>query len=102
MDIHNIIDFYALRDMNDVLIIFVASTFTFLLFAWDKFLALHEKNRVPEYLLMTFVVIAGAFGALCGMIFFKYKTQKPMFAIGVPVCMCIHLILIILYRVFIH
>ena len=51
---------------------------------------------------MIFVVLAGAFGALCAMIFFKHKTQKRLFTIGVPVFLWIQLTLLILYRVFIY
>lgn len=102
MNLSEIIDMNELANMSDLLIIYAASIFTFMLFAWDKFLALHDRNRIPEYILMTFVVLAGAFGALCAMIFFKHKTQKQLFTIGVPVFLWIHLTLLILYRVFIY
>ncbi len=87
--------------MADLLIIYIVSIFTFMLFAWDKHLAIYEKSRVPESILMIFAGIGGAFGALCGMILYKHKILKPMFNIGVPVLLCVQLTIIVLYRVFV-
>jgi len=84
----------------DLFIIYIASIFTFALFAWDKHLAVFQKTRVPEFILLLFSFLGGAFGALCGMILFKHKTLHKMFLICVPVFLFLQLTIDILYRVF--
>lgn len=87
--------------MADLLILYIASIFTFMLYGWDKHLAIYDRSRVPESILMVFTLLGGAFGALCGMILFKHKVTKPLFYIGVPITLAIQLAIIVLYRVFV-
>lgn len=84
----------------DLFIIYIASIFTFALFAWDKHLAVFQKTRIPEFILLLFAFLGGAFGALCGMIFFRHKTLHKMFLICVPVFLFVQLAIDIIYRVF--
>lgn len=51
----------------------------FLLTGIDKWLAVHQKNRIPERLLLLFVLAGGTLGALLGMLFFRHKTSKISF-----------------------
>lgn len=87
--------------MIDLLILFIASIFTYMLFGWDKHLAIFERSRVPEGILLCFAFIGGAFGALCAMIMFKHKINKPLFMVSVPVLMGLQLLGVILYRAFV-
>lgn len=57
----------------------------FALMGYDKHCAHYGKRRIPEAVLMVVAVALGAFGELCGMLFFNHKTRKPLFNIGVPV-----------------
>lgn len=85
--------------MTDLLILFIASTFTFVLYGWDKFLAIYNKSRVPEPILLIFAFLGGAFGSLCAMILFHHKVNKMLFAICVPLFLAIQLTAIVIYRV---
>ena len=77
------------------------SLLTFALYGWDKHLAVYQKTRIPEFILLLFSFLCGAFGALCAMILFKHKTLHKMFQICVPVFLILQLALDVLYRVFI-
>lgn len=85
----------------DLFIIYAMSLLTFALYGWDKHLAVYQKTRIPEFILLLFSFLGGAFGALCGMILFKHKTLHKMFLICVPIFLILQLGLDILYRVFI-
>ena len=50
----------------------------------DKKFAMRRQWRVPERILMAFAVFGGSPGILISMIAFHHKTQKPKFAVGVP------------------
>lgn len=85
----------------DLFIIYVASLATFALFAWDKHLAVYQKFRIPEFVLLLFSFLGGAFGALCAMLFFKHKTRHQLFLICVPIFLFLQLAIDILYRIFV-
>ena len=72
---------------------------TFLLFAWDKHLAHYQRSRVPEAVLFFLCLLFGAFGGLCGMIFFNHKTRKMAFKIIVPLLAIIQLAAIVYFKV---
>ena len=84
----------------DLFIVYGMSLLTFALYAWDKHLAVYQKTRIPEFILLLFSFLGGAFGALCGMIFFRHKTLHKMFLICVPTFLLLQLIIVILFRVF--
>lgn len=86
----------------DLFIIYIASIFTFALFAWDKHLAVFQKTRVPELILLLFSFLGGAFGALCAMIIFRHKTNHKKFTICVPIFVFLQLAIDIIYRVFVR
>lgn len=86
--------------MLDLFIIYISSIITFMLFGWDKHLAIFQKNRIPELVLLLFSFLGGAFGALCGMIFFNHKTLHKRFTITVPILMFVQLAIVIFMRVF--
>lgn len=86
--------------MVDLFIIYIASIITFMLYGWDKHLAIFQKIRVPEFVLLLAAFLGGAFGALCGMIFFNHKTQHRYFVILVPIFLFVQLAIVIISRVF--
>lgn len=76
----------------DLLLIFIMSIVTFLLFGFDKHRAVFEKSpRVPEALLLASAFCGGAFGALCGMIFFRHKTLHTSFLVCIPLFLLLQL-----------
>lgn len=85
----------------DLFILFMMSIFTFAIYGWDKHLAVYDKRRVPEIVLLALTFLGGAFGALCGMIFFRHKTLHKAFLICVPLFLAFQLSADILYRIFI-
>lgn len=88
--------------MNDLFIIFAMSLLTFSLYGWDKHLAIYHKKRIPEFLLLFFAALAGGFGALCGMILFRHKTQHMKFLVFVPVFVALQMALDVAYRLWPH
>lgn len=85
----------------DLFVIYAMSLLTFALYGWDKHLAVYQKTRIPEFILLLFSFLGGAFGALCAMILFKHKTLHKIFLICVPVFLFLQLAMDVLYRVFI-
>lgn len=76
------------------------SLLTFAMYGWDKHLAVYNKTRIPEFILLLFAFLGGAFGALCGMILFKHKTLHKMFLICVPIFLVLQQTTVILFRLF--
>lgn len=85
---------------TDLLLIYGMSLLTFAFFGLDKHLAVYHKTRIPEFILLLFAFLGGAFGGLCGMIFFRHKTLHKMFLICVPIFLFLQLAVDIIYRVF--
>ena len=86
--------------MGDLFFIYIMSLLTFAMYSWDKHLAVYNKTRIPEFILLLFAFLGGAFGALCGMILFKHKTLHKMFLICVPIFLVLQLTTVILFRLF--
>ncbi len=61
----------------------------------DKFFAKKKMRRVPEKRLLWLAFMGGAFGAACGMYFFRHKTKHMNFKILVPLAAVIHAAVII-------
>ena len=68
---------------------------TFILYALDKYNAIHGKWRIRELVLLLFAIIGGAIGAILAMKTFRHKTKKAKFTIGIPVILLIHVFIII-------
>ena len=84
--------------MIDLEIIFWANIVCYAIYALDKYLAEHNKWRIPEFVLLLFSFLGGAFGALCAMIIFHHKTQNKVFKSCIPILLYIQLLIGILYR----
>ena len=56
----------------------------FLTMGMDKRAARRGARRVPERVLFALAVIGGSLGGVLGMVIFRHKTRKPLFAIGFP------------------
>ena len=52
---------------------------SFILFGFDKFLAIKNKRRIPEKELFTVSTIGGAFGGLFAILVFNHKISKAFF-----------------------
>lgn len=52
---------------------------SFILFGFDKFLAVKNKRRIPEKELFTVSTIGGALGGMFAILVFKHKISKSAF-----------------------
>ncbi|SEP91927.1 DUF1294 domain-containing protein [Flavobacterium urocaniciphilum] len=52
---------------------------SFILFGFDKFLAIKNKSRIPEKELFTVSTIGGAIGGMFAILVFKHKISKASF-----------------------
>ncbi len=86
---------------SDLSFLFWMSVLTFAMFGLDKHLATINRQRIPEALLFVLIVLDGAFGALCGMMFFRHKTQHNSFLMFVPIMLAVEIALHILYHLFV-
>ena len=77
---------------------YVFSILTFVLFAWDKHLAVFSKRRVPEFLLIFFSFVFGAFGGLMAMLLFRHKTKHRAFVVCVPLFLFLQILLFVVLR----
>ena len=77
----------------------IINIINFILFGIDKRKAKKNKWRIPESTLLGLSFLGGALGALIGMRFFRHKTKKKKFTIGIPIFLFIN-IGIIIYGLF--
>ena len=62
----------------------ILNILAFILMGRDKAAAKAGARRTPETTLLAVAVIGGSVGALLGMAFFRHKSRKPVFRIGLP------------------
>lgn len=73
----------------------VMSLLSFIVFGFDKHLAVKSKGRrVSEAVLITLTALGGALGSLLAMLTFRHKTRHAKFTVTVPVCLCVQLFLL--------
>lgn len=77
----------------------IVSGIAFLLFGIDKWCAKQEFYRIPERILLGVSVLGGAVGAFFGMHLFRHKTRKPKFFIGIPILMCLQVLVNVLLMI---
>ncbi len=58
----------------------------FLLYGYDKLMAVKDGWRVSEKTLLISAFLGGGIGAYLGMISFRHKTKHMIFKIFLPVC----------------
>jgi len=75
--------FYALIIINII---------TFFVYGLDKLKAVNHWWRISEWVLLGLAVAGGSIGAYLGMMIFRHKTLKPLFRLGVPIVIVIHVI----------
>lgn len=76
--------------INAVAVYGAVNVLVFILYGIDKWKAEHHRWRISESVLVGAAVF-GVFGALLGMIFWRHKTRKPKFYIGIPVILALEL-----------
>lgn len=79
-----------------LLFILVISIITSVLFALDKYRAVHDLWRIPESVLLFFSASGGAVGGIVAMSICRHKTQKPAFYRGLPAMLVAQMIILII------
>lgn len=62
----------------------------------DKIKAQKKKWRIKELTLISCAALGGSLGALLGMYLFRHKTRHPKFSIGIPVILCLQILIALL------
>lgn len=71
--------------------------FVFLLYGFDKLMAVIGKIRVPEICLLAVSLAAGGIGALLAMVIFHHKTSNTLFRIAIPISLIITEIVVVIF-----
>lgn len=73
----------------------LVNALAFLLMLIDKIKAKKKMWRIPERVLLGVSAIGGSLGGLLGMQLFRHKTKHLQFAIGIPVMLVVHIVLLV-------
>lgn len=71
---------------------------SFLCMLVDKQKAKKRLWRIPESTLLLLSAIGGSLGTYLGMQLCRHKTRKPVFAIGVPLMLAVHIMAIVFFE----
>ena len=74
----------------------IINIISFFMYYKDKRNSIKKKIRIPEKCLILLSVIGGSLGSLIGMFLFHHKTKHLKFLIVNPLCLIIHLILLLI------
>jgi uncharacterized membrane protein YsdA (DUF1294 family) len=79
----------------------IINALAFLLMLADKYKARKNLWRIPEKVLLGVALLGGSLGATAGMYAVRHKTKHAIFAIGLPLMMIVHILIILaLMKVF--
>ncbi len=67
----------------------------FVTMAMDKRRALRHRWRIPERVLFLLAMFGGSTGALLGMWLLWHKVRKKLFAVGLPVLLLVHVMILL-------
>lgn len=80
-------------DLLTTYVVFI-NLFAFIAMGADKRRAKKGKWRISEQFLLFVAFIGGALGMIVGANFFRHKTKKFLFTIGLPAIVIFHVILV--------
>lgn len=83
-----------------ILYVLVINLIGFLIMGLDKFKAKKGFWRTPEKTIFTITLLGGGIGTVTGMYFFRHKTKKMKFTIGLPTILISEIVLIIYFLFF--
>ena len=73
----------------------IINALAFLLMLADKYKARKNLWRIPEKVLLGVALLGGSLGATAGMYAVRHKTKHAIFAIGLPLMMIVHILIIL-------
>ena len=75
---------------------------SFIVFCIDKYKAVKGRFRIPEFTLFLLSFLGGAFGGILAMYMVRHKINKQSFAVGLPLIMLAHTVVIVYLIVSFH
>ena len=78
----------------------IINALSLILMLVDKLNALKNAARIPEITLVTIAIIGGSIGEMISMYLFRHKTKHIKFALGLPLLLTLHIILIFIFKEF--
>jgi len=76
-----------------VLYLFIINFIGFVCMYLDKEYAKHKQFRISESFLFKLSLFGGVIGAYLGLYYFRHKTKKLKFVIGLPIILLIYIFL---------
>lgn len=70
------------------------NVFGFAVIAYDKYLAKKHKRRIPEKILLAFVLFGGTIGSGLGMLIFRHKIAKASYLLKFSAILIIQIIVL--------
>lgn len=84
-----------------IIYLITINAIAFILMLADKHRARKNLWRIPEKVLLGAALLGGSLGATAGMYAVRHKTKHAIFAIGLPLMMIVHILIILAFlRVF--
>lgn len=83
-----------------IYILSLINLISFIVFGWDKRLAIRHKRRIPENTLLGISLLGGIGGAALGMVVFNHKVSKKSFLVKFILVVLIDVV--VLYRMIRH
>lgn len=72
----------------------VVNLLSLMVYGWDKLKARRGRWRISERTLLALAFFGGSLGAWMGIKLWRHKTQHWQFAVGVPLMLALHLVLL--------
>ena len=72
----------------------IINLITFVLFAVDKWKAIHTRWRIRTITLMSLALAGGTVGGLLAMYIFRHKTKTASFMVGLPVILMVQVVIL--------
>ena len=73
----------------------IINALAFILMLADKYKARKNLWRIPEKALLGIALLGGSFGATASMYAARHKTKHAVFAIGLPLMLIVHILIIL-------
>ena len=84
-----------------IIYLITINAIAFILMLADKHRARKNLWRIPEKVLLGAALLGGSIGATAGMYAVRHKTKHAIFAIGLPLMLIVHILIILAFlRVF--
>ena len=74
-----------------VIYLVIINIVAFCLYGIDKSVAIKQRQRIPNKVLLGIAVIGGSVGALAGMYTFRHKIKKWYYTVTVPLILLIQI-----------